>query len=90
MHLASERATVRKEDYEGTYRIKCTPRRMKSHNATSWKKIERAMAQGGGSADFNALAIVVKDHRHGGKSPRHPYQFITYCIRQGWLERQEG
>lgn len=80
---------MKKADYEGFYYIKRAPERMKmkDYNAESWEKIENVMAKSGGKADFDALAIAVKDHRHGTQSARHPYQFITYCIRSGWLQR---
>jgi len=80
---------MKKADYEGIYYIKRAPApmRMKGHNAKSWEEIEKVMATRGGKEDFDSLAIAVKDHRHGTKSARHPYQFITYCIRSGWLQR---
>jgi hypothetical protein len=78
---------MKKADHEGIYYIKRAPTRMKRHNAESWGKIEKVMAKSGGKEDFDALAIAVKDHRHGTQSARYPYQFITYCIRNGWLQR---
>ena len=77
-----------KADYEGTYYIARTPRSLKSHNAVSWAKIETLASQKpDGKMDFDHISLVVKDHEHGTKSANHPYQFVTYCIRSGWLER---
>jgi len=76
-----------KSDYEGMYRIKKAPVRPKKHNAVSWAEIEKSLGTVGGVADFDALSIAVKKHKHGTKTATHPYQFITYCIRQGWLVR---
>lgn len=76
-----------KKDYEGTYRIRARPQRMVGHNAESWQKIEAVIDKRGGKADFDELAVAVRHHRHGTKTSRHPYQFVTYCIRRGWLER---
>jgi hypothetical protein len=76
-----------KQDYEGIYRIKSSPSRMAGHNATSWRKLENTLRVSDGKAHFDQLAAAVRDHRHGTKSANHPYQFITYCIRSGWLER---
>jgi len=78
---------MNKADYEGIYYIKRSPIRMKGHNAESWTTIEKLMSKNGGKADFDALAIAVKNHRHGTQSAKYPYQFITYCIRSGWLQR---
>ena len=74
-----------KSDYEGKYRIKSAPARPKLHNAVSWAEIEKAVSAAGGVADFDALSIAVKDHKSGTTTAPHPYQFITYCIRRGWL-----
>lgn len=74
-------------NYDGVYYIKRSPMRMKEHNAASWEKIVNVISKNGGKADFDALAIAVKGHRHGTQSANYPYQFITYCIRSGWLQR---
>ena len=76
-----------KSDYEGRYRIKSAPVRPKQHNAVSWAEIEKAVSVAGGVAEFDELSIVVKNHKPGTKTAPHPYQFITYCIRRGWLVR---
>lgn len=78
---------MNKSEYEGIYHIKRSPIRMKNHNAESWEKIEKLMSKNGGKADFDALTVAVKDHRSGTQSANYPYQFITYCIRSGWLQR---
>lgn len=76
-----------KFDYEGAYSIKSAPVRSTQHNATSWAEIVKVVSAEGGVADFDALSIAVKDHKSGTKTAPHAYQFITYCIRRGWLVR---
>ena len=76
-----------KEDYEGTYIVKRQQKPQKSHNLVSWNKIKNVIDRNGGKADFYQLSLVVKDHQHGTKTSVYPYQFITYCIRMGWLEK---
>lgn len=78
-----------KSDYEGKYRIKNSPVRSTQHNAASWAEIEKVVSAAGGVADFDTLSIAVKDHKSGTETAPHPYQFITYCIRQGWLVRAD-
>ncbi|MCA9232716.1 MAG: hypothetical protein KDA57_18850 [Planctomycetales bacterium] len=80
---------MRKSDYEGLYRIKAAPRNPKTHNGVSWLEVERVIAASGGFAEFDALASAVVNHRHGTKTAVHPYQFVTYCIRRGWLVRAD-
>lgn len=75
------------EDYAGNYRIKKTPSRLVRHNEITWKKIEAVIMTKGGKAGFDELCLASKDHQHGSKTANHPYQFVTYCIRSGWLER---
>jgi len=75
------------EDYAGNYRIKNTPSRLVRHNEITWKKIEVVVMANGGRASFDELCFASKHHQHGSKSANHPYQFVTYCIRSGWLER---
>lgn len=81
---------MNKADYEGRYRIKSAPIRSKPHNAESWTANEKVVTAGGGVAEFDALSAAVEGHEHGSKTSRHPYQFITYCIRRGWLVRDSG
>ena len=77
-----------KKGYEGKYRIARSPRSMKPHNAVSWQKIvDYAATKPDGIMDFDAMSILVKDHKHGTKSANHPYQFIKYCIDSEWLKR---
>lgn len=83
----SHKTKKSKQDYEGVYRIKSSPASMAGHNATSWRKLESTLGLNNGKVHFDQLAAAVRDHRHGTKSANHPYQFITYCIRSGWLER---
>jgi len=79
-----------KADYEGTYFIAKSPSTMKVHNKISWSKIETLASRSiDGIMDFNLLAAVVEDHEHGTMSAKYPYQFITYCIRSGWLVRTQ-
>lgn len=81
--------TVRESsaDYAGQYRIAKTPKRLASHNEASWEKIEKLISKKGGSADFDQLTAAVQGHRHYGTEAKNPHQFVTYCIRRGWLER---
>ena len=76
-----------KEDYEGVYRIKRQPEQQKSHNLVSWNKIKNVIDRNGGKADFHQLSLVVEGHQHGTETATHSYQFITYCIKMGWLEK---
>ena len=77
----------RMAEYEGNYRIKHSPkRRMAPHNEETWRKLEKELFRHG-QASFDRLSALCKDHQHGTKSARHPYQFITYCIRNEWLQR---
>jgi DNA-directed RNA polymerase subunit RPC12/RpoP len=51
-------------------------------NLASWTVIS-AILQAYGGADYEDLAIAVRQHDHpaGGRS------FVDYCIRNGWLKR---
>jgi hypothetical protein len=87
-NVTGERMT--KEDFEGVYRIARMPARaMAEHNERSWQKVVAYLQAHGGEADFDALCAQVTDHEHGTKTAQHPYQFITYLIRRGLLERVE-
>ena len=78
-----------KDDYKGNYRIVRTPIRMKSHNAESWEKIAKlASKSSNGKISFEQMCTEVKNHSSGSEGAPHPYQFIIYCIKSGWLERQ--
>jgi len=59
---------------------------MRIHNAISWEKVEELLSATGGVSDFDALTMAVKGHESGSKSAPHPYQFIIYCIKRGWLK----
>lgn len=75
------------EYYRGVYILKRSPSRaLASHNQISWKKIENYL-NSKVKADFDVLSVLVEDHQHGTKSAKHGYQFVTYCIKNGWLER---
>lgn len=80
---------MEENEYQGRYRIGHPPddRRLKEHNAKSWAKVEKVMSERGGVAEFDVLSVAVKDHESGQNNAPHPYQFIKYCIRRGWLER---
>ncbi len=86
--MSELRDTVRnrRADFEGHYRIGQSPRSMKPHNAKTWHKFEDEMAASGGRADFDRLVALAHD-QHETKSARYPFQFVTYCIQIGWLER---
>jgi len=73
-------------DYQGNYTIKRRPAHLALHNAKTWTQIEAEITRHGASS-FDRLTILCKDHNHGDKSANHPYQFVTYCIRQKWLEQ---
>jgi len=75
------------EDYVGEYRLKKSPLRLAEHNEITWKKIEAVILAKGGKAGFDELCSASINHKHGTKTANHPYQFVTYCIRSGWLER---
>jgi hypothetical protein len=73
-------------DFAGNYRIKHLPLRMAPHNETTWRKLETEITRHG-KVSFDRLTALCEGHKHGTKSANHPYQFVTYCIRRGWLER---
>jgi len=77
------------KEYKGQYRVGRRPdmRRLTRHNAKSWEKLERVIERKGGVSDFDSLSVAVKDHESGEQGKPHPYQFVIYCIRNGWLER---
>lgn len=76
-----------KSNYEGRYRIKRAPVHPQQQTAVSWAEIERVVSAARGVAEFDELSIAVKNHKSGTKTAPHPYQFITYYIRSGWLVR---
>jgi hypothetical protein len=80
---------MEKSEYQGRYRIGQSPdpSRLKEHNAKSWVEIEKVLSEAGGIADFDALSVAVKGHESGAENAPHPYQFVIYCIKNGWLER---
>jgi hypothetical protein len=80
-----------RDDYDDDYIISRRPAKpLKSHNQVSWDKIETVISsKKDKTASFNELSIAVTDHEHGTKSANHPYQFVTYCIRSGWLVRAD-
>jgi len=79
-----------KKDYEGIYVIGRTPPRLADHNRESWDKIEELSANSvDGSMDFNVLSDTVIGHKHGTENKSHAYQFITYCIRCGYLKEKD-
>jgi len=73
-------------DHEGSYKIGRRPARMAPHNLETWAKLETEFARHG-VVSFERLVALCKEHHHGAKSAHHPHQFVTYCIRGGWLER---
>lgn len=75
-------------NYAGIYQIKQSPIKMQANSAETWAKIEHFMATHG-HANFDELTMVAKDHQSGSEGSPHPYQFITYCIGNGWLELVE-
>ena len=76
-------------EYQGKYCIGTSPNsaRLKEHNAKSWVKLEKCVSEAGGAADFDALSIAVSGHESGSENAPHPYQFVIYCINNGWLVR---
>jgi len=78
------------EDYEGK-RVKLgkTPRTMMPHNAVTFAKLKAAIDNSNGVATFEHLVALSKDHEHGTEGKTHPYQFVTYCLKSGWLELLE-
>lgn len=77
-----------KDDYEGIYHIVRRPQSRKPHNAESWAKIESlAASELDGKMDFERIALAVRGHSSGTETAPHAYQFVTYCIRSGWLRQ---
>lgn len=76
-------------EYNGKYRIGARPDtvRLEDHNAKTWMKLEKCLSDAGGAADFDALSIAATGHESGSENAPHPYQFVIYCIKNGWLER---
>ncbi len=77
------------DKYEGRYRVARTPQMTAGHNQRSWDIIETIL-QRKGSADFWDLSDAVRGHLNCGKRKGSPHQFISYCIRRGWLERVDA
>ena len=78
---------MKKVDRRNAYKIGKRPSlaRMKPHNAVSWRKIEDKLNSTHGTASFDTLAAIVKNHESGSKNAPHPYQFVSYCIENEWL-----
>lgn len=60
-------------------------KRLVPHNLESWHVVVAIMSAYGGAAQTD-LEAAVRQHRHeyGGTG------FIQYCLRQGWLVRDEA
>lgn len=69
-----------------SYCIARTPSRMKAHNAKTWARIETELGSGG-AGTYDRLVALSKGHESGTEGAPHPYQFVDYCIRSGWLKR---
>jgi hypothetical protein len=79
-----------KADYGGIYQIARIPRSMKPHNAESWSKLEAlASSAANGKMNFAQMAKAVEGHKSGTGTASDAPQFVTYCIRSGWLRRTE-
>jgi len=77
-----------KDDYAGEYRIARFPsRKLADHNQRSWEKVVAHIERHGGKSNFDALSVVVKGHESGSPTAPHAYQFITYLIGLGLLEK---
>ncbi|MFT4517908.1 MAG: hypothetical protein ACI9JM_000285 [Halioglobus sp.] len=77
-------------DYEGYYVIQKRPVRMKPNNADTWNKIEALEAtKADGHMQWDELVAAAKHHKHGTKTAKCPYEFITDCIYSKWLRRVE-
>jgi hypothetical protein len=70
----------------GLYKLGSMPSRLAPHNQASWNIIE-AVLRAYGTAEFFDLAVAVRNHAHGDKAESGPQSFVSYCIRNGWLER---
>ena len=57
-----------------------------AHNLSSWRIVETILAERG-SADFLVLAVAIRGHESGDLSHPYPQDFISYCLRYGWLRR---
>jgi hypothetical protein len=81
------------DDYrnEGPYRLGKTYSSTVHHNTVTWRILENHIENNGGIGSFDGLSALCKEHKHGTKTATQPYQFVTYCIRSGWLvpTRQE-
>lgn len=86
--LQRPRGSSRREKKFGSlYRIARKPRKLKSHNEVTWRKLERVIEENGGKADFDSLADAAQGHFHFGEENSNPRKFVVYCITSGWLEQ---
>lgn len=77
----------RLDKYYGKYRAGRSPARLSPHNEATWKRLTKLLQEQGGTADFDSLSTAAKGHDHGTEGKRYGYQFIIYCIKNGWLEK---
>lgn len=56
------------------------------HNIETWNIISQAITRSDAKAlSFESLEYLSRNHKHGTKTATKPYQFVTFCIRSGWL-----
>ncbi len=68
--------------HSGRYRLGRLPRLKAPQNVAS-SSVVSAMLDAYLPANYEGLAVAVRQHRHIAGS----YAFIDYCIRHGWLRR---
>jgi hypothetical protein len=68
-------------EHSGRFCLGREPNLTTGQNLASWSVIS-AMLSAYGGADYEDLAVAVRQHAHaaGGKA------FVDYCIRNGWLK----
>lgn len=63
-------------------------RTLVEHGRVSWEIVE-AILGARGKADFYDLAVAVRGHESGDATAQGSQNFVSYCIRSGWLRRAD-
>lgn len=71
--------------YAGSISLARRPARLAPHNLATWRVIE-AILDARQVADFWDLAVAVRGHKRFGTENATPQEFVSYCIRRGWLK----
>jgi hypothetical protein len=64
-------------------------REMEPHNKVTFEKLVKAIKENNGKLAFETLVSLAEGHESGDAKAPHPYQFVTYCLKSGWLHIKE-